>query len=198
MKAYAGQAAPRLVAYRAFVAVPVPPEAALAALADELAATRADLHVTDPARHHLTLSFPGDVPDDATPALAHALDAACAGEPAFDLHLHGVGAFPKPDRPRVVWAGARPEPALVRIEQNVRARLKDAGQLGDDKPFKVHLTLARMRTPRGQPEVAAFVRRNAERPLPSIPVREVRLYRSTLDPRGARYDVMHETRLGGA
>lgn len=186
------------MAYRAFVAVPVPPEEALAALAEELSATAADLSVTDPAKHHLTLSFLGDVPDEATPALAAALDAACAGEPAFDLHLHGVGAFPNPHRPRVVWAGARPEPVLARIAANVRARLKEAGWPGDDKPFKVHLTLARMRTPRGQPEVAAFVRRNAERALPAIPVREVRLYRSTLGPRGARHDVMHGTRLGGA
>lgn len=195
MKAYAAAPTPRCVAYRAFVAVPVPPEAALAALAEELRATPADLGVTDPAKHHLTLSFLGEVPDEATPALAAALDAACAGETAFTLQLHGVGAFPHPQRPRVVWAGARPEPALDRLAARTRAALQEAGFPGDGKPFRVHLTLARTRSPRGNAAVAEFVRRHADAPLPGLPVREVRLYRSTLHPQGARYDVMHAASL---
>lgn len=185
------------MAYRAFVAVPVPALPELAALADELKDVPADLGVTRPDKHHLTLSFLGDVPDDATPALASALDGAVAGEAAFTLHLHGVGAFPNPERPRVIWAGARPEPAITRLAERVRAGLAAAGHPGDDKPFRVHLTLARARTPSGAPAAAAFVRRNAERALPDLPVRDVRLYRSTLKPTGAEYEALHVARLEG-
>lgn len=183
------------MAFRAFVAVPVPAEAALEGLAGELRGLPADLSVADPARHHLTLSFLGDVPDDAQPALAGAVDEACEGEKAFALELHGVGAFPNPQRARVVWAGARPEPRLDRLAQRVRERLAAAGFAGDDKPFRVHLTLARVRSPRGLQHVGAFLRAHADDALPKLPVEEVRLYRSTLHPRGARYDVLHAARL---
>jgi 2'-5' RNA ligase len=183
------------MAFRAFVAVPVPPAEALVALADALAAGPADLKVVDPTKHHLTLSFLGDVPDDATPRIAAALDAACAGQPAFALQLHGVGAFPNARRPRVVWAGARPEPRMATLAERVRRALGDAGFAQDDKPFKVHLTLARARAQGGDAKAAAFVQANAERPLPALPVHEVRLYRSTLGRGGSTYDVLHAARL---
>lgn len=183
------------MAFRAFVAVPVPPLPELATLAKELKAVQADLNVARPDKHHLTLSFLGDVPDDATGALAAALDEAVKGERTFTLHLHGVDAFPSDHKPRVVWAGARKEPAVQRIAERVRERLAAVGFPGDDKPFKVHLTLARARTPRGVGATSLFVRMNAERALPAIPVREVVLYRSTLKPTGAEYEALHAARL---
>jgi 2'-5' RNA ligase len=183
------------MAFRAFVGIPVPPEEALVALARELAALPADLKVVDPAKHHLTLSFLGDVPDDATPRLSAALDAATAGLPPFALHLHGVGAFPGARRPRVVWAGARPEPRMADLAERVRGALAGAGFAQDAKPFKAHLTLARARAQGGDPKAAAFVQANAERALPSVPVQDVRLYRSTLGRGGSTYDVLHAARL---
>lgn len=183
------------MAFRAFVAVHVPPMEPLVALADELAACGGDLNVTNPAKLHFTLSFLGDVPDDATPRLAAALDAAVHGEKTFPLELHGVGAFPNPRNPRVVWAGTRPAPAFDRLAGRARDALAKAGHPGDDKPFRAHLTLARTRTPRNLAAVADFVRRNADRPLPSIPVDEVRLYRSTLGRGGAVHEVLHAARL---
>lgn len=195
MKAYAHPVPPRPMAFRAFVAVPVPPEEALAVLCDELAASPADLKVVDPRKLHLTLSFLGDVPDEAAPRLAAALDAATAGLPAFAVQLHGVGAFPDARRPRVVWVGARPEPRMGVLAERVRAALAGAGFPGDGKPFKLHLTLARSRGPGGDPKAAGFVQANAERPLPLLPVREVRLYRSTLGRGGSTYDALHAARL---
>lgn len=184
------------MAFRAFVAVPVPALPELAALAKELEGLPADLNVARPDKHHLTLSFLGDVPDGAGAGLAAALDEAVSGEKAFALRLRGVGAFPDDRRPRVVWAGAEAEPAMARLAKRVRERLAAAGFPGDDKPFKVHLTLARARTPRGVEAVSAFVRRNAGLPLPELPVREVRLHRSTLHPAGAVYETLHAARLG--
>ena len=186
---------PRPMAFRAFAAVPVPPEEALVDLADELAASPADLKVVDPRKHHLTLSFLGQVPDEAAPRLAAALDAATAGLPAFSVQLHGVGAFPNARRPRVVWAGARPEARMGELADRVRQALAGAGFPGDDKPFRLHLTLARSRAQGGDPKAAAFVHANADRPLPVLPVHEVRLYRSTLGRGGSTYDVLHAARL---
>ena len=187
---------PAPMAFRAFVAVPVPTEEALVALADELAATPADLKVVDPRKHHLTLSFLGDVPDDAAPRLAAALDRAVEGRSRFALQLHGVGAFPNARRPRVVWAGARPEPRMMELAERVRRALADAGFPGDDKPFKLHLTLARSRMQGGDAKASSFVHENADRPLPALPVHEVRLYRSTLGRGGSTYDVLHAAPLG--
>lgn len=190
---YGGADFPRSM--RAFVAVAVPPEEALLRLLEDLAATGADVRAVPPGQLHFTLSFLGEVPDEAADALAGALDEAVRGATAFPLALHGVGAFPNPRHPRVVWAGTRDEPRFRALAAAVRARLAAVGHPGDDKPFRAHLTLGRVRSPRGEARLVAFLDERKDLPLPTIPVASVRLYRSRLGRGGAQHEILHETPL---
>ena len=53
----------------------------------------------------MTLAFLGDVAELDLNRVCQAVAAAAAPFPRFDLRLEGVGAFPEPARPRVIWAG---------------------------------------------------------------------------------------------
>lgn len=184
--------------FRAFVGVPVPAEPPLVALLDGLAATGADLKVVDPAQLHVTLSFLGQVPDEAAPRIAAALDEAARPFAPFKLRLQGVGAFPSARRPRVVWAGSKDAEPLVKLANATRDTLRAAGFAGDDKDFRAHVTLARTRSEARIAGAVAFLRDHGRDELPEVPVRDVRLYRSVLSPGGPAYEVVHAAALGGA
>lgn len=178
---------------RAFVGVPIPPEPALTTLLAALDALDADLKVVAPHQLHVTLAFLGDIPEDA--ALAPALDQAVVGVPKFDLALQNVGAFPNARRPRVIWAGVHDPARLQQLASRVRDALRQAGWPGDDKEFQAHVTLARVKSHRGEAAVTAFLRDHARDELPTLPVGVVRLYWSQLSPAGPSYAVIHESAL---
>lgn len=181
---------------RAFVAVPVPAAPSLAALVAALGGIP-HLRVVDPDHMHLTLSFLGDIMDAKVPDVAAALDRGVAGARAFTLPLHGVGAFPEPRRPRVVWAGARACPPMDSLAENVRGALRDAGFPGDDKPFRAHVTLARPKPEGAGAPLVAFLAAHRNDEFAEVDVREVHLYRSTLGAGRPQYDIIHTARLEG-
>jgi 2'-5' RNA ligase len=140
---------------------------ALRPLADHGRVMRAD-------NLHLTLAFIGDLPDDDGARIA----AACAALPALqcDWQLDAVGFFA---RPRVLWAGGPLTPELAQIAGRSRALLDDMKVAYDRKPFVPHVTLLRdVRRYAGPAGIAP--------PIP-WPIREVALYRSGRDDKGARY-----------
>src|SRR5687768_16434122 len=113
-----------------------------AALQRQLAKTGADVNWTAPANYHITLQFLGDVDDRDLAGVCRAVAAAAAGEPPFRLGVSGVGAFPTPRRPKVLWAGVREgEAELRRLFAAMEGPLSVLGVYRkEDRPYTPHLT----------------------------------------------------------
>src|SRR5947208_13441241 len=79
--------------------------ASAVALQKELAKTGAEVKWATPESMHVTLLFLGDVDDRELHTVCKAVTAVAAGEPPFALRVSGVGAFPTPRRPKILWAG---------------------------------------------------------------------------------------------
>src|SRR3954469_8283022 len=77
----------------------------LAAVQRELAKDTTDVKWVEENNLHLTLLFLGEVEDRELPAICRAVQQACAGQARFQLAIEGIGCFPNPRRPRIVWAG---------------------------------------------------------------------------------------------
>src|SRR5262245_19666146 len=75
------------------------------ALQKELAKSGAEVKWATPESMHITLLFLGEVEDRELHAVCRAVKESAAGEPPFALRVSGVGAFPTPRRPKVLWAG---------------------------------------------------------------------------------------------
>ena len=135
---------------------------------------------------HLTLKFLGGVEAGRLDAVTGALAGAVAGRPAFDLAVSGLGAFPSPARPRVLWAGvgegAGAAGALAGLIDEALAPL---GFPRETRPFSAHVTLGRVRTPRTDRRLAEALA--AGGPVGRQRLGHVSLMRSELSPRGARY-----------
>lgn len=169
-----------------------------ARLADEVARLRplADgVAWVAPDNVHLTLKFLGGVEAGRLDAVAASLTTALAGVPAFDLTVHGLGAFPSRMRARVVWAGVgEGAPAAGAIAARVDAALAGLGFAPELRAFAAHVTLGRVREPRANPRLADALDRG--RLFGRQRVRHVSLMRSDLSSRGARHTELAALPLG--
>jgi 2'-5' RNA ligase len=187
---------------RCFVAVDVSPAVRerLAAVQATLRkdAAEADVRWADPGRIHLTLKFLGEVPDAQVPAVRAAVEAAAGGSGPIRLDARGVGAFPNARRPRVVWAGVTGDvDGLVRLAAAVEATVARLGYPAEARPFRAHLTLGRVRSPRVPASLVTAMAEAASVELGSWSVPDVVLYRSHLRPTGAVYEPLARVELAG-
>ena len=173
---------------RLFVAVALPPALASTAFAvmpdiPALRRVRADLM-------HVTLAFLGAVPDERLDEVVRAVRGAAAGRGAFAVSLDSLGRFPVGGAPSVAWLGiGRGATEMTALAESVRRSLAAGGLPFDAKPFRPHLTLARVREGAGREEVraiAASIERGRVPPL-AFTAHEVSVVESILSSKGPRY-----------
>ncbi|HEV8399494.1 MAG TPA: RNA 2',3'-cyclic phosphodiesterase [Gemmatimonadales bacterium] len=151
-----------------------------------------------PEAVHLTLKFLGDADDAREPELRAALtEAAGRGEPrGVTIHVEGFGVFPDFKRPRVVWAGVAPDPALELLQHRVEQVFAPLGFPTEAKAFRPHLTLGRAKRdarPRDFSGLEGALGAIAFSETVLVP--DVDLMESTLQSGGAVYQVKHRGRL---
>src|SRR3954452_7739162 len=171
---------------RTFVAVPIPDErkAKLAQLQEQLGGAMPGVKWVEPENLHVTLAFLGDVDDSDLDKVCRAVGEAAAGFERLDLALQGLGAFPKPDRPRNVWVGVvgpGVEP-LGRLQKAIAAAVRRAGYPPDEKgKYHPHITLGRVKPGRGPHLDATYpVRRYQDWSAGAFRVGEVVTFASNL------------------
>jgi 2'-5' RNA ligase len=139
---------------RTFIAVEIPAQvhALLSTVQGELREMLGDaansVRWARPEGVHLTLQFLGDVPSGSIPAIERALRVASEYATPFSLQVGGLGAFPNPQRPRVIWVGLTGDTqsmaALNSLQETITNQMTALG-FTPDKSFKPHLTLGRVR-----------------------------------------------------
>jgi 2'-5' RNA ligase len=153
-----------------------------------LARIDADAKWVDPANIHVTLKFLGSVPEGRIPEIERALSPLGAWQTRFDLGFRGAGAFPNEKRPRVLWIGAHEGAgALQALASAVEDATVALGFPPEDRPFSPHVTIARLRSPRGVLALMHEVRSLADRDFGKMLVDEFVLFRSDLGPSGPKY-----------
>lgn len=181
---------------RTFLAVSLPDatRTELGRVRDELRGDLSGLRWVAPELFHLTLAFLGDLPTEDLDRLSTSVAEAVEPVTVFALEVIGLGAFPKPEKARVLWAGVVGED-LSRLDTLrrlvVRATI-DAGHPPTDDRFHPHITLGRSRTAReSTTDLRAILDRQQSRPFGTLPVRSVELMASTLTPEGPIYRPLH-------
>ena len=106
-----------------------------------------ELSVPPPENLHVTLAFLGELDGLGVRVAADAARAAAvAAGGSWTVGWGDAGTFPSPGRPRVVWLGLA-DPATTRTVQGLLVtELRLRGLPADERPFRPHLTLARVRS----------------------------------------------------
>jgi len=154
----------------------------------------ADLPVSwiDPESYHLTLKFLGNVDQRRLEGIKQVVEQVAAGTRRFELELKGFGAFPTIRKPRVLWVGANPSPALRCLKQDVEWGLADRGFEKETRAFHPHVTVGRATGDegagvfRGLDELAGGIGFKAK-----IPLKWLDLIRSESTRSGTRYSLVH-------
>lgn len=170
---------------RAFIALPVAADIQrlLGEACRKLAAAGGPgIRWVPPPQIHLTLKFLGDIDDATAPDVSAQLSVVAGRFSPWGARLAGLGAFPTPASPRVVWAGIDDGGQSAAMQAEVEDALAGIAIAKEARPFTPHLTLGRRR-PGG-----AF-RREALREV-CLPEAEYTfdrlvLFQSTLTPSGA-------------
>jgi len=178
---------------RTFIAIELPVEIkeAMAEVQAELRKSDADVGWVRPEGVHLTLKFLGDVEEKKVAELGDALREGLKGETPFILQAKGIGTFPTPRAPRVVWLGVEGEvtrlSALAKTVEEICANLKFPKE---DRPFKAHLTLGRVKSPRGRGALVKMLENFKDADLGEFRADAVSVMKSELQRTGAVYTEM--------
>ena len=152
----------------------------------------------EPEKYHLTLKFLGDVSEDRIESMEEAVGRVALTTDALDLAVEGLGAFPTIRRPRVIWVGVEPTPALRALKQDLEWALTDSGLERETRTFHPHLTLGTAEASngagafRGLDDKAAALTYKGE-----ITVRNLDLMQSHLSKAGVRYTLRRSSAFEG-
>lgn len=137
---------------------------------------------------HLTLQFIGEVGTEEMASMLEKAQAAAKRCRPFELEVRGLGAFPNPARPRVIWAGVTTgREQLINLAEQLSVVLDSK----PDKPFAPHLTLGRVRE-NHKVNLSQFLQEEAQTRVGNMAVDRFSCVQSTLTPRGPDYRVVEE------
>ena len=183
---------------RCFIALGLVPEPG-PSLETGLRSLRAfrELSVPPAENLHVTLAFMGDLAEGDVGAAGDALKAAAvAAGGSWKVTWGSTGAFPSLERPRVIWLGLADPVVTVTVQGLLMAELRSRRLPADDRPFRAHLTLARVRRAlsreRGEALVAAMG--TIANPVPAT-VEALILYHSTQGRDGSVYQELARAAL---
>ena len=132
---------------------------------------------------HFTLMFLGEIPEEMAKKVQAQLETIQFS--SFDIGFVGVGAFPKPKFPRVIWIGLdQGGEKLVELAKIVEQKLAPLG-FKSDKPFKPHATIFRIKDKAG--DITDQISKYASAKFGFQKVSAIKFKQSVLTPSGPIY-----------
>lgn len=147
-----------------------------------------------PEKLHLTLKFLGDTSEEQLRKLTEAVEKTTKiisnsgfQKNDFNFQIQGTGVFPSPKRARVLWLGLIDEKGILsEINEALETECERLGFEKENRKFKPHLTIARLREPQFSGKLVEKHLQNEFEPV-EFEVSEIVIYESKLQPTGSIY-----------
>ena len=149
---------------------------------------------------HLTLKFLGDISPANVELLAQMLTQEARQQQVFEIRFEGLGVFPNPRRPRVLWIGIQAPASLEALQHGIEAAITRLGYPGEARPFSPHLTIGRVKQNvggEGMQSIRSAVQATHIGALGTAQVTNLALFKSELKPTGAVYTRLLAAPLAG-
>ena len=186
---------------RAFLAIE-PPEDILKSLSGLQEKLKREINGriswTKPQGQHLTLKFFGDISMEDINNICAAIESRIASWSSFNLKIEKVGIFPDVRKPRVLWCGiAEDGENLSALHKQLEADFDVIGFPKEDRPFRAHLTLGRIKESQGLTGISEALTKHNAFDAGIFSCRELILFQSKLLPQGAVYAKLADFTLKG-
>jgi RNA 2',3'-cyclic 3'-phosphodiesterase len=150
---------------------------------------------TNPDNIHITLVFLGDTEEEKIKIINAMLKEKCEGFGSFELIIKGSGVFKNLSDPRIIWTGIEPSEKLMQLNDFIKNGLKDSGTEIEDRPFKPHLTLGRIKYIKDKVVLKTLIDKYQNTEIQRVPVNEVIIYESILLQSGPVYIPLSKFKL---
>ncbi len=148
--------------------------------------------LVDPGLVHITLKFLGDIHENKVEPIVSALsDIKCK---PFEAGIKGIGVFPKPSYPRVIWLGGHGDFDTLHREVE---RVLSHFMFKKEDEFTPHATIARVKQPVNSIELTKKIKNVGDPDIGTFSASSISLKKSTLTPRGPIYETLKEIKLSG-
>jgi len=169
----------------------------LTQLQEKLKKAGADVKWVDVDKIHLTLKFLGSITSEQLEQVNTAVIKVLDNWQPFKLTFGGVGAFPNLRVPRVIWVGVvKGKEELMRLAKAIEEEMVKYNFPPEDRSFSPHLTLGRIRSPRGRERLLELLRNADTSEMGSQKVEKMVIFRSDLHPEGPIYTPLRMVWIG--
>jgi 2'-5' RNA ligase len=151
---------------------------------------------TKPQGQHLTLKFFGDISTEDVKNICSAVQNRVTSEPSLNLKIEKLGVFPGARRPLVIWCGVTGDVEnLSVLQRKLDSDFSGIGFPSENRPFRAHLTLGRIRDPSGLTGISEALTKYSAFAAGEFNCKELILFQSRLSPQGAIYTKLVEFAL---
>lgn len=148
-----------------------------------------------PEKLHLTMKFLGDTDENRLEKLKDITQNIAAEIPKFNLQIAKTGVFPSARNARVLWIDVKDEKgSLTEINRLLESECERIGFPRETRNFKPHLTIARLKEPRGSRELIEKHLKKEFEPV-GVEAAEIVIYESRLRPTGSIYEKLTTVQL---
>ena len=147
---------------------------------------------------HVNLKFLGDTTESQVDQIRRVVEQAVSSIPPFVIELKGFGVFPDHRVPRVLWIGfGGALDSLTALAGCVGRAVVPLGFPQEDRPFRPHLTVARVKKDHREVGRVLGTLGVLTDPFPCgpLPVERVTLFKSDLRPTGPVYTKLWDVSL---
>mgnify|MGYP001567170522 FL=1 len=145
---------------------------------------------------HLTLKFLGNVAPDKIPSVIETFQSTFKNFPSFTVELADLGAFPRVDKPQILWVGLKEETSVLQnIADSVENNFTPLGFSKEASAFEPHITIGRLRSNKNTSLLSDKLRNYT---FPSGIRQEMTcatLYKSVLSSQGPSYEELARMEL---
>jgi 2'-5' RNA ligase len=179
---------------RCFIAVGITDQIkrGIGELIDILIEYDVDIKWVKPENLHLTLKFLGNTPDVLLPEIDKSLLNIVSSYEPFYIKICRTGVFPNRKYPRVIWVGVEDSEILVKLNRDIENSMKSLGYKKEDKDYKPHLTIGRVRSQTGIVHIVNELDHFTGKDFGIVHVDRLRLMKSELKTKGAEYSCLNE------
>jgi RNA 2',3'-cyclic 3'-phosphodiesterase len=183
---------------RCFIAIKIPFENSLSQFYEQLRKelSASVINWVKPENIHLTLNFLGELPDKQIERTIDELNKVALNFESFSCDLNGFGSFGSTKNPTVLFIGINASQKLIELRIQLDEGLKLTGYKPDERIFKPHLTLGRIKEFKNQPELRRLTGKYNDSFFLSFNVSSLILYESRLSSLGPVYTPIRIFPLG--
>jgi 2'-5' RNA ligase len=164
-------------------------------LQDELKKSRADVKWEPIDKFHATIKFLGNIEEALLPKVLSTCEQSLTTCSSFGIAYQSLGCFPNKKNPRVIWIGCdNPDGKLLQIKNTLDKALFPLGFEIEDRPFHPHITLGRIKIPKGFSDLLPMLENLTFHRYEAV-IEEIIVLKSILKPEGSSYSIIKTIRL---